>query len=95
MTGAPTHYDQILPNPGFEITKGNTAVVITDPQKDFLSPDGVAWGIVGPSVEENNTVANLKSLIGGRTAPAYQCSYRPTTTIRQTMTGLSAARWKR
>ena len=64
MTDAPTHYDQILPNPGFEITKGNTAVVITDPQKDFLSPDGVAWGIVGPSVEENNTVANLGSLIG-------------------------------
>ena len=57
------HYDQILPNPGFEITKGNTALVITDPQVDFLSKDGVTWEIVGPSVIEHNTVANLKSLI--------------------------------
>ena len=64
MTDAPTHYDQILPNPGFEITKGNTAIVITDPQKDFLSPDGVTWAIVGQSVEENDTVAHLASLIG-------------------------------
>ena len=24
-----------------------TAVVITDPQNDFLSPDGVTWGLVG------------------------------------------------
>ena len=24
-----------------------TALVITDPQNDFLSPDGVTWGVVG------------------------------------------------
>ena len=29
----------------------DTAVVITDPQYDFLSPDGVIWGLVGASVE--------------------------------------------
>ncbi len=63
MTAEPQHYDQILPNPGFEITKGNTAVVVTDPQNDFLSPDGVTWGLVGASVEANNTVANLRSLM--------------------------------
>ena len=63
MTDAPMHYDQILPNPGFEITKGNTALVITDPQVDFLSETAVTWEIVGPSVVENNTVANLRSLI--------------------------------
>ena len=33
-----------LPMPTFEVTKGNTAIVITDPQNDFLSPDGVTWG---------------------------------------------------
>ncbi len=58
MTDAPTHYDQILPNPGFEITKGNTALVITAPRVDFLSTKGVTWEIVGPSVVEHNTVAN-------------------------------------
>jgi nicotinamidase-related amidase len=40
-----------------------TALVITDPQNDFLSPDGVAWGLVGNSVTENNTVANIGSLL--------------------------------
>ena len=63
MTTEPQHYDEVLPNPGFEITPGSTAVVITDPQVDFLSKDGVTWGIVGPSVEKNGTVANLKKLI--------------------------------
>ena len=40
-----------------------TAVVITDPQNDFLSPKGVTWGMVGKSVTENNTVANIESLM--------------------------------
>ena len=50
MTTTPQHYDEVLPDPGFEITPGTTAVVITDPQVDFLSEDGVVWGIVGLSV---------------------------------------------
>jgi nicotinamidase-related amidase len=40
----------------------NTAVVITDPQNDFLSPDGVTWGMVGQSVTENNTVEHIGML---------------------------------
>ncbi len=51
-----------LPMPGFEITPGNTALMITDPQVDFLSPKGAAWGVVGKSVTENGTVANLEAL---------------------------------
>lgn len=35
-----------LPNPGMKIEKGRTAVVITDPQNDFLSPKGVTWGVL-------------------------------------------------
>lgn len=50
-----------LPEPGFTVDK-NTAILITDPQIDFLSPDGVTWGVVGKSVEENNTVDNLEAL---------------------------------
>ena len=51
-----------LPDPGMTITHGNTALVITDPQNDFLSPKGVTWGVVGESVTKNNTVANIESL---------------------------------
>jgi nicotinamidase-related amidase len=56
-------YDDILPNPGFAVTPGDTALVITDPQRDFLSEDGVVWAVVGPSVEANDTVAHLSQLL--------------------------------
>ena len=51
-----------LPMPGFDITTATTAIVITDPQVDFLSPDGVTWGVVGQSITENGTVENLEAL---------------------------------
>ena len=51
-----------LPNPGFQVDPNNTALVITDPQNDFLSPQGVTWGVVGESVTENRTVENIESL---------------------------------
>lgn len=50
-----------LPDPGFTIDN-QTAIVITDPQNDFLSPNGVTWGVVGQSVTENHTVENLEKL---------------------------------
>jgi len=59
----PQTYDDILPNPGFEVDKSTTAVVITDPQRDFLSEDGVVWQVVGPSVEANDTVEHLRQLL--------------------------------
>lgn len=52
-----------LPDPGMSIDLERTAIVIIDPQNDFLSPDGVAWGVVGESVTENNTVANIQELM--------------------------------
>ena len=51
-----------LPDPGVEIVPGRTALLITDPQNDFLSPKGVTWGVVGESVTKNNTVENIDSL---------------------------------
>jgi len=54
--------DAQLPDPGMDIAPGRTALLITDPQNDFLSPEGVTWGVVGKSVTENNTVANIESL---------------------------------
>ena len=46
-----------LPDPGMAITAKNTALVITDPQNDFLSPKGVTWGVVGEAVTREWSVA--------------------------------------
>ena len=57
-----------LPDPGMEIDPANTALVITDPQNDFLSPEGVTWGVVGASVEANGTVGNIDRLFAASKA---------------------------
>ncbi len=52
-----------LPQTDVEVTLENTALVVTDPQIDFLSPDGVTWGVVGDSVTEHDTVGNIGRLL--------------------------------
>ena len=66
-----------LPDPGLEIDPERTAVVVTDPQNDFLSPDGVTWGVVGESVTENNTVANLDRLMAAAKDGGYDLFISP------------------
>jgi nicotinamidase-related amidase len=46
-----------------EINKNDTAVLITDPQNDFLSENGVTWGLVGDSVKENKTIENIERIV--------------------------------
>lgn len=50
-------------DPGIRIDRDRTALVITDPQNDFLSPEGVTWGVVGESVKENHTVEHIEDLL--------------------------------
>jgi nicotinamidase-related amidase len=52
-----------LPVTTVDISLSDTAIVITDPQIDFLSPNGVTWGVVGESVTEHGTVDNIGALI--------------------------------
>ncbi|RLA37519.1 MAG: cysteine hydrolase [Gammaproteobacteria bacterium] len=52
-----------LPPSNMVLDLPRTALVITDPQIDFLSPDGVTWGVVGKSVTAHNTVANIGRLL--------------------------------
>ncbi len=52
-----------LPDPGMVVEPGRTALVITDPQVDFLSPEGATWGVVGKSVTANDTVKNIERLL--------------------------------
>jgi nicotinamidase-related amidase len=51
-----------LPPSDMKLDLKRTALVVTDPQIDFLSPDGVTWGVVGKSVEHHNTVENIETL---------------------------------
>lgn len=66
-----------LPDPGMTIDVSNTALVITDPQNDFLSPDGVTWGVVGESVKENNTVENIEALFKAAKTNKYEVFVSP------------------
>jgi len=49
----------------------DTAIVITAPQNDFLSPDGVTWGLVGASVEANGTVGHIVQLFKAAKQKSY------------------------
>lgn len=80
-----------LPDPGMVITSGDTALVITDPQNDFLSPKGVTWGLVGKSVTKNKTVANLDALMKTAKAKGVPVFISPTTTSPPMTTGSTAA----
>jgi nicotinamidase-related amidase len=66
-----------LPATDVEVTLDNTALVITDPQIDFLSPDGVTWGVVGASVERNGTVGNIGRLLAAAKAKGMTVAISP------------------
>ena len=51
-----------LPASGFVLDPEHTALVITDPQIDFLSPEGASWPVFGDSVRDNNAVAHIGEL---------------------------------
>jgi nicotinamidase-related amidase len=45
-----------------KIDRNSTALVVIDPQNDVMSENGVSWPLVGDSVRENNTIANIERL---------------------------------
>lgn len=51
-----------LPASEMQLDMSRAALVVIDPQVDFLSPKGVTWGVVGESVTEHGTVENLEKL---------------------------------
>jgi nicotinamidase-related amidase len=60
-----------------DFNKSNTAVVITDPQNDFLSPDGVTWELVGSSVQEHKTVEHIEQLFKAAQDKGYNVFISP------------------
>lgn len=51
-----------LPPSNMKLDLSRAALVVTDPQVDFLHPEGVTWGVIGASVQEHNTVENIETL---------------------------------
>lgn len=51
-----------LPKVDVTLDLARTALVVTDPQIDFLSPSGAAWSAFRESITEHDTVANLLRL---------------------------------
>lgn len=60
-----------------QFDNSTSALVLTDPQNDFLSPEGVTWELVGSSVEENHTVEHLEQLLVGAKAGGYEIFVSP------------------
>jgi nicotinamidase-related amidase len=54
-----------------KISAEDTALVITDPQNDFLSPKGVTWELVGEGVRNNRTVEHIEQLLKAAKANGY------------------------
>ena len=65
------------------------ALVVVDPQVDFLDQNGVAWGVVGESVQEQGVVDNLERLFIAAKAVTCRWSSRRTTTTRRITSGSS------
>ncbi len=55
----------------------DTALVITDPQNDFLSEKGVTWQLVGDSVKENGTIEHLTQLFSAAKDSNYDVFISP------------------
>lgn len=67
----------MLPPSDMKLDLARTALVVIDPQVDFLSPTGVAWGAVGDSVKQHGTVANIGRLFAAAKAAGITVAVSP------------------
>lgn len=49
--------------PAFAPDRAHTAILITDPQNDFMSEDGKAWALVGDNVTRLGTNGHIEALM--------------------------------
>lgn len=47
------------------IPKDKTAIVLIEPQNDFLTPGGTMYQYIADQLKERNVIANLQKLLGG------------------------------
>ncbi|MBT0962538.1 cysteine hydrolase [Denitromonas iodatirespirans] len=67
----------MLPPSNMTLDLSRTALVVIDPQVDFLRPKGVAWGAVGASVQEHDVVNNIGRLFAAAKAAGMTVAVSP------------------
>jgi nicotinamidase-related amidase len=60
-----------------DIRKSDTALLVVDPQNDFLSEKGATWQLVGDSVKENKTIENIERLFKAAKHNGYEVFVSP------------------
>ncbi len=60
-----------------DFNRSDTAILVTDPQNDFLSEKGVTWQLVGDSVKENGTIENIERLFRAAKDKGYEVFISP------------------
>lgn len=69
----------------------HTAIVMTDPQNDFLSENGLGWGAFGENIQKNGTVENLRRIFEVAAAKGMLVFISRTITISMITNGFSKA----
>lgn len=69
--------ERALPSAGFQLDRSRAALLVVDPQNDFLSPNGVSWPFVGACITENGTVDNLLRLFKASKAAGITVAVSP------------------
>ena len=60
-----------------QIGRGETAVVMIDPQNDVLSEKGLAWPLLHESLRENNTIENMERIFRSAKAHGFDVFISP------------------
>ena len=63
-----------------KIPKEKTAIVLIEPQNDFLTEGGTMYAHIKEQLAERNVIANLKDLLTqsrGRVAKIFYCPFHP------------------
>ncbi len=60
-----------------DFNRNDTAVLFIDPQNDVLSEKGLAWGAVGNSVKENQTIENMARIFRAAKANGFEVFISP------------------
>ena len=89
MESAYTYKQEFLPVKKMEIDLSKTAIFITDPQNDFLSEGGAAWGLVGEEVIADKVVEHQIALVAAAKEVGIPTFYSP-----HTYTEMDYANWK-
>jgi len=61
----------------FKIPKDKTAIVLIEPQNDFLSEGGTMYAYIKDQLKERNVIANLQNLLNGARGKVAKIFYVP------------------